>query len=99
MLTTNNVNYLYKILSTKHELPPSISSPTPSLISSLSNYTLPLTQLDIDDGFIHLSTARQVLTVANLFFKNEKEITLKLKKPNENEDFLLDDDDNDWLED
>ncbi|CAH1764407.1 2355_t:CDS:2, partial [Entrophospora sp. SA101] len=62
MLTTNNVNYLYKILSTKHELPPSISSPTPSLISSLSNYTLPLTQLDIDDGFIHLSTARQVLT-------------------------------------
>ncbi|CAJ0838681.1 8562_t:CDS:2 [Entrophospora sp. SA101] len=80
MLTTNNVNYLYKILSTKHELPPSISSPTPSLISSLSNYTLPLTQLDIDDGFIHLSTARQVLTVANLFFKNEKEITLDRKE-------------------
>lgn len=46
--------YLYKILDSKPE------TPLPQ--------TLPATQLDTADGFIHLSTASQTPTTADLFF-------------------------------
>lgn len=48
--------YLYKILD---ESPP---SPMPT--------TLPATDLDTHDGFIHLSTAAQTPVTAKLFFSN-----------------------------
>jgi uncharacterized protein (DUF952 family) len=49
--------YLYKILDQK--------PPTPLPI------TLPTTQLDAQDGFIHLSTAAQTTTTADLFFASQ----------------------------
>jgi uncharacterized protein (DUF952 family) len=57
---TNSLNgprYLYKILDQK---PP---HPLPT--------TLPTTQLDAHDGFIHLSTAAQTTTTADLFFASQ----------------------------
>ncbi|KAK4631552.1 hypothetical protein CLAFUW4_03175 [Fulvia fulva] len=42
--------------------------------------TLPLSELDKKDGFIHLSTANQIKETANLFFsKTEKLWLLKLR--------------------
>ena len=52
--------YLYKILD---ESPP---SPLPE--------TLPSTDLDRNDGFIHLSTAEQTPITANLFFGNHTKL-------------------------
>jgi uncharacterized protein (DUF952 family) len=49
--------YLYKILDRK---PP---TPLPT--------SLPATQLDSQDGFIHLSTASQTTITADLFFSSE----------------------------
>lgn len=58
--------YLYKILD---QPPP---EPLPE--------TLPATELDTNDGFIHLSTAGQTPITASLFFKDSNELwILKLK--------------------
>lgn len=59
--------YLYKILDTS---PP---SPLPG--------TLPSTELDSKDGFIHLSTAEQTPITAKLFFAHcERLWVLKLRR-------------------
>ena len=59
--------YLYKILD---ESPP---SPLPE--------TLPSTDLDRNDGFIHLSTAEQTPITANLFFGSHTKLwILKLDR-------------------
>lgn len=52
--------YLYKILD---EAPP---QPLPE--------TLPATELDKNDGFIHLSTAEQTAITAKLFFSNHTKL-------------------------
>lgn len=52
--------YLYKILD---EAPP---QPLPE--------TLPATELDTNDGFIHLSTAEQTAITAKLFFSSHSEL-------------------------
>lgn len=52
--------YLYKILD---EAPP---DPLPN--------TLPATELDKHDGFIHLSTGQQTAITAKLFFQNHTEL-------------------------
>src|ERR1700761_789108 len=52
--------YLYKILD---EEPP---NPLPE--------SLPTTQLDANDGFIHLSTAQQTPVTAKLFFSDHHEL-------------------------
>ena len=58
--------YLYKILD----------SPPPSPLPE----TLPPTQLDANDGFIHLSTAEQTPITAKLFFSSHTTLwVLKLK--------------------
>jgi uncharacterized protein (DUF952 family) len=59
--------FWYKILD---QAPP---SPLPE--------TLPATDLDEHDGFIHLSTASQIPITAGLFFKTHKSIwVLKLRR-------------------
>lgn len=59
--------YLYKILD---DAPP---NPLPE--------TLPTTDLDAKDGFIHLSTAKQTPVTARLFFSNHKQLwILKLER-------------------
>ncbi|TKA25237.1 hypothetical protein B0A50_05935 [Salinomyces thailandicus] len=59
--------YLYKIL----DAPP--PSPLPT--------TLPATELDTQDGFIHLSTAKQTPITAKLFFSNCETLwVLKLRR-------------------
>ncbi|KAK1512243.1 hypothetical protein CPAR01_06667 [Colletotrichum paranaense] len=58
--------YIYKIVP---EAPP---SPLPT--------EFPLSDLDRNDGFIHLSTAEQVLNTANLFFSSATSLYL-LKLP------------------
>ncbi|KAK1633854.1 hypothetical protein BDP81DRAFT_62081 [Colletotrichum phormii] len=63
---TQKPQYIYKIVP---EAPP---SPLPT--------EFPLSDLDRNDGFIHLSTAKQVLNTANLFFATSTTLHL-LKLP------------------
>ena len=59
--------YLYKILD---EAPPEPLPPT-----------LPATQLDASDGFIHLSTTEQTKHTAKMFFSAHKELwILKIER-------------------
>ena len=63
----NDHKFLYKILD---EAPP---EPVP--------VTLPPTELDRKDGFIHLSTASRTLTTANLYFTHCSRLwLLKLRR-------------------
>ena len=55
-------NYVYKIVETP---PP---NPLP--------HTLPLSELDQQDGFIHLSNARQIPITASLFFSSDTTLYL-----------------------
>ena len=64
----SKINFLYKILPTSHELPPSPEIP------------LQLTPLDKKDGFIHLSNSIQAKQTAARFFGDEDEIII-LKIP------------------
>src|ERR1700753_3112603 len=55
-----NTSYVYKIMDT---------APPASMPASL-----PLSELDTKDGFIHLSDGKQIPITANLFFKDTPEL-------------------------
>jgi len=63
--------FLYKILPHHSE---DVQFRLPSPLEP--TYSLPLPQLDYDDGFMHTSAGPQVATTLELFFRHTKAITL-----------------------
>ncbi|KZT23143.1 hypothetical protein NEOLEDRAFT_1137020 [Neolentinus lepideus HHB14362 ss-1] len=63
-MSTNKPTYIYKIVPS--------SAPPPDPLPD----TLPLSELDAKSGFIHFSTAPQVLNTLKFFFKDDSKVYL-----------------------
>ena len=61
----SRIKYIYKILSLK------------DWEEALKSNVI-VTELDIKDGFIHLSTAKQLSATLALYFSNDQEVMLSL---------------------
>ena len=68
-MVENDISYVYKILPNT-PVYQGIPVPVPS------SYEIPRTQIDLDDGFIHLSTLKQLPGTLSRFFRDQTNVQI-----------------------